>query len=64
MSELSDVLESAIDASVQDVYGEYRQTIGDYMMDSHRWRDRPERHAAFAAWLRALAARVEGQREK
>lgn len=54
-------LECAIDESVQDVYNVYRPTIGDHKMDSHPWKWRKERHAAFAAWLRALADRVEGE---
>lgn len=58
-SDLETLLGDAIDDSVQDVYGEYRQAIGDYKMDAHRWEDRPERHEGYAAWLMALAARVK-----
>jgi len=47
------------DDVIQDAYAAYRQTIGDYKMDAHHWSWKPERHAGFAAWLRALANRVE-----
>lgn len=52
-----ETLADAMDSSIQEVYGEYRQAIGDFKMDAHAWQD-AGRHVSFAYWLISLAGRV------